>query len=118
MEFWIGLSVGMHLGKVIAEYLEKFGKAYGLLDTAAAEKAECTVRPISENHRERYQKGREKGRGRKLPELYPPEKTLGAVPWNPFIIGPWRLSKRYPLDGSPRTVRLPPWPVIRKHRGR
>lgn len=31
MEFWIGLSVGMHLGKVLAGYLEKFGVAYGLL---------------------------------------------------------------------------------------
>ncbi len=31
MEFWIGLSVGMHLGRVLAEYLEKFGSAYGLL---------------------------------------------------------------------------------------
>ena len=39
MEFWIGLSVGMHLGKVIAEYLEKFVAAYGLLDPATAEKA-------------------------------------------------------------------------------
>ncbi len=39
MEFWIGLSVGMHLGKVIAEYLEKFVEAYGLLDPATAEKA-------------------------------------------------------------------------------
>ncbi len=32
MEFWIGLSVGMHLGKVIADYLQKFVEAYGLLD--------------------------------------------------------------------------------------
>jgi hypothetical protein len=39
MEFWIGLSVGMHLGKVIAEYLEKFVEVYGLLDPATAEKA-------------------------------------------------------------------------------
>jgi hypothetical protein len=31
MEFWIGLSVGMHLGRVLAGYLEKFGIAYGLL---------------------------------------------------------------------------------------
>ncbi len=31
MEFWIGLSVGMHLGKILADYLEKFGLAYGLL---------------------------------------------------------------------------------------
>ncbi len=31
MEFWIGLSVGMHLGKILAGYLEKFGMAYGLL---------------------------------------------------------------------------------------
>jgi hypothetical protein len=39
MEFWIGLSVGMHLGKVIADYLEKFVEAYGLLDRDTAEKA-------------------------------------------------------------------------------
>jgi hypothetical protein len=32
MEFWSGLSVGMHLGKVIADYLQKFVEAYGLLD--------------------------------------------------------------------------------------
>lgn len=32
MEFWVGLSVGMHLGKVIADYLQKFVKAHGLLD--------------------------------------------------------------------------------------
>jgi hypothetical protein len=31
MEFWIGLSIGMHLGKVIANYLERYGLAYGLL---------------------------------------------------------------------------------------
>lgn len=35
MEFWIGLSVGMHLGKVIADYLEKIIEAYGLLDSEA-----------------------------------------------------------------------------------
>jgi hypothetical protein len=40
MEFWIGLSVGMHLGKVIAEYLETVCKAWGLLDAESAEKAE------------------------------------------------------------------------------
>ena len=32
MEFWVGLSVGMHLGKVIADYLQKFIKTHGLLD--------------------------------------------------------------------------------------
>jgi hypothetical protein len=32
MEFWIGLSVGMHLGKVLADYLQRFVDAYGLLD--------------------------------------------------------------------------------------
>jgi hypothetical protein len=31
MEFWVGLSVGMHLGKVIADYLEKFIETTGLL---------------------------------------------------------------------------------------
>ena len=35
MEFWIGLSVGMHLGSVLAGYLEKFGIAYGLLSEEA-----------------------------------------------------------------------------------
>ncbi len=39
MEFWIGLSVGMHLGKLIAQYLEKLGNAYGLLDKKTDEKA-------------------------------------------------------------------------------
>jgi|GEM_PF-3061701 len=38
MEFWIGLSAGMHRGKVIADYLEKFVEAYGLSDRATAEK--------------------------------------------------------------------------------
>ncbi len=32
MEFWVGLSVGMHLGKIVADYLQKFVDAYGLLD--------------------------------------------------------------------------------------
>jgi hypothetical protein len=40
MDFWIGLSVGMHLGRVLADYLEKFGKSYGLLDAETVEKAE------------------------------------------------------------------------------
>ena len=35
MEFLIGLSVGMHLGSVLAKYLEKFGIAYGLLSEEA-----------------------------------------------------------------------------------
>lgn len=35
MEFWIGLSVGMHLGRVIAEYLEKLSTACGLLSPEA-----------------------------------------------------------------------------------
>jgi hypothetical protein len=43
MEFWIGLSVGMHLGKVIAEYLEKFVEAFGLLDVASEEKAKAKI---------------------------------------------------------------------------
>ena len=37
MEFWIGLSVGMHLGKVVADYLERLIKAYGLLDAETLE---------------------------------------------------------------------------------
>jgi hypothetical protein len=48
MEFWIGLSVGMHLGKILAGYLEQFGKAYGLLDSAAAERAEKKIEFRSE----------------------------------------------------------------------
>jgi hypothetical protein len=43
MEFWIGLSVGMHLGKVIAEYLEKLVETYGLLDAASEEKARAKI---------------------------------------------------------------------------
>jgi hypothetical protein len=39
MEFWIGLSAGMHLGKIIADYLEKTVEAYGLLDSSAIERA-------------------------------------------------------------------------------
>ncbi|HMK36845.1 MAG TPA: hypothetical protein VK463_17355 [Desulfomonilaceae bacterium] len=39
MEFWIGLSVGMHLGKVLADYLEKLVESYGLFDPVTAEKA-------------------------------------------------------------------------------
>ncbi len=52
MEFWIGLSVGMHLGKVIADYLEKLVEAYGLLDAATRqeikeiEELEASVSPI------------------------------------------------------------------------
>jgi hypothetical protein len=40
MEFWIGLSVGMHLGKILADYLEKFGVAHGLLSQESAEEVE------------------------------------------------------------------------------
>lgn len=43
MEFWIGLSVGMHLGKIIADYLEQIVEAYGLLDKATVEKAEKKI---------------------------------------------------------------------------
>ncbi len=39
MEFWVGLSVGMHLGKMIADNLEKVVEAYGLLDSPTIEKA-------------------------------------------------------------------------------
>jgi hypothetical protein len=38
MEFWIGLSVGMHLGKVLADYLQRFVDAYGLLDATTLTK--------------------------------------------------------------------------------
>jgi hypothetical protein len=44
MEFWIGLSVGMHLGRVIADRLEKFYEDYGLLDAASAEKAKEKIK--------------------------------------------------------------------------
>ncbi len=44
MEFWIGLSGGMHLGRVIADYLEKFDVAHGLLDPASAEKAKEKIK--------------------------------------------------------------------------
>jgi hypothetical protein len=40
VDFWIGLSVGMQLGKVIADYLEKFFQAHGILDPDTVEKAE------------------------------------------------------------------------------
>ncbi len=51
MEFWIGLSVGMHLGKVLADYLEKIGAAYGLLSKEGAKELdefEETAREIGE----------------------------------------------------------------------
>lgn len=48
MEFWIGLSVGMHLGKIIADYLEQIVEAYGLLDKATVEKAEKKIARRSE----------------------------------------------------------------------
>ncbi len=44
MEFWIGLSVGMQLGKVMADYLEKFFQAHGILDAATVEKAEEKIK--------------------------------------------------------------------------
>jgi hypothetical protein len=50
MEFLIGLSVGMHLGRVIAECLEKFGKAYGLLESKTVreiERIEALERDLS-----------------------------------------------------------------------
>jgi len=37
MEFWIGLSVGMHLGRIIADYLQKIVDASGILSPAARE---------------------------------------------------------------------------------
>lgn len=40
MEFWIGLSVGMHLGGVLARYIEKFAVAYGLLTEEGREEIE------------------------------------------------------------------------------
>ncbi|MBI4964182.1 MAG: hypothetical protein HY913_12960 [Desulfomonile tiedjei] len=48
MEFWIGLSVGMHLGKAIADYLEKFVEACGLLDPATAKKAKEKIERTGE----------------------------------------------------------------------
>jgi hypothetical protein len=40
MEFWVGLSLGMHLGRIIADVLEKIGREYGLLDTKAEHEIE------------------------------------------------------------------------------
>jgi hypothetical protein len=37
MEFWVGLSVGMHLGKIIADYLQKCVDASGILSPEARE---------------------------------------------------------------------------------
>jgi len=34
MEFWIGLSVGMHIGSVITKHLERLIEAHGLLSPA------------------------------------------------------------------------------------
>ncbi|MGO9572218.1 MAG: hypothetical protein ACLP5H_32270 [Desulfomonilaceae bacterium] len=44
MELWMGFSVGMHLGRVITDYLEKFDVAHGLLDPASAERAKEKIR--------------------------------------------------------------------------
>ncbi|MGO9567977.1 MAG: hypothetical protein ACLP5H_10585 [Desulfomonilaceae bacterium] len=48
MEFWVGLSVGMHLGKVIVDYLEKFIDAYGLLDEATLKEIKTIEEAASE----------------------------------------------------------------------
>lgn len=37
MEFWIGLSVGMHPGKVIADHLEKIVETFEILDPETCE---------------------------------------------------------------------------------
>ena len=37
MEFWIGLSVGMHLGSVVAKHLERFIEEWGLLSPQTCE---------------------------------------------------------------------------------
>ena len=37
MEFWIGLSVGMHLGGFIAKHLESFVESRGLLSQETCE---------------------------------------------------------------------------------
>jgi hypothetical protein len=37
MEFWIGLSVGMHLGSVVAKHLERFIEERGLLSPQTCE---------------------------------------------------------------------------------
>jgi len=37
MEFWIGLSVGMHLGSVVAKYLERLIEEQGLLSPQTCE---------------------------------------------------------------------------------
>jgi hypothetical protein len=37
MEFWIGLSVGMHLGSLVAKHLERFIEERGLLSPQTCE---------------------------------------------------------------------------------
>ncbi len=37
MEFWIGLSVGMHLGGFLAKHLENFIESRGLVSQATCE---------------------------------------------------------------------------------
>ena len=51
MEFWIGLSVGMHLGKILAGYLEKFGMAYGLLTEETSRDIDDVERATRGNRR-------------------------------------------------------------------
>ncbi len=48
MEFWIGLTAGMHVGKVIADYLEKIVEYCGLLDHETIEE----IKEIEEEEKE------------------------------------------------------------------
>jgi hypothetical protein len=48
MEFWVGLSVGMHLGKIVADYLQKFVDAYGLLDATTLREMKTIEEAASE----------------------------------------------------------------------
>jgi len=51
MEFWIGLTAGMHLGKVIADYLAKFVEYCGLLDSGTIEE----IKEIEEEEKELFE---------------------------------------------------------------
>ena len=54
MEFWVGLSVGMHLGKIVADYLQKFVDAYGLLDATTLKEINEIGEAASESVTEQF----------------------------------------------------------------
>ncbi|HTY25309.1 MAG TPA: hypothetical protein VMC85_19415 [Desulfomonilaceae bacterium] len=41
MEFWIGLSIGLHLRGLVPKHLERFIEARGLLSPEACETINC-----------------------------------------------------------------------------